>query len=127
MMTNLVVPTSPMFARVAFIGLGLIGSSLARVLRAEKLAGTIVASSRSDRTLKTAQDIGLIDAGYAEAADAVQQVVRLIRINEYKRQQAAPGVCISRRAYGCDWRYPLASRFVEGAGERQNPSAQPCT
>jgi len=61
-----------MFARVAFIGLGLIGSSLARVLRAEKLADTIVASSRSDRTLKTAQDIGLIDAGYAEAAEAVQ-------------------------------------------------------
>ena len=67
----------------------------------------------------------LLDSGLS--ADAVQQVVRLIRINEYKRQQAAPGVCISRRAYGCDWRYPLASRFVEGAGERQNPSAQPCT
>lgn len=57
----------------------------------------------------------LLDSGLS--ADAVQQVVRLIRINEYKRQQAAPGVCISRRAYGCDWRYPLASRFVEGAGE----------
>lgn len=67
----------------------------------------------------------LLDSGLS--ADAVQQVVRLIRINEYKRQQAAPGVCISRRAYGCDWRYPLASRFVEGAGERQNPSAPPCT
>ena len=57
----------------------------------------------------------LLDSGLFP--DAVQQVVRLIRINEYKRQQAAPGVCISRRAYGCDWRYPLASRFVEGAGE----------
>ena len=57
----------------------------------------------------------LLDSGLS--ADAVQQVVRLIRINEYKRQQAAPGVCISRLAYGCDWRYPLASRFVEGAGE----------
>ena len=67
----------------------------------------------------------LLDSGLFP--DAVQQVVRLIRINEYKRQQAAPGVCISRRAYGCDWRYPLASRFVEGAGERQNPSAPPCT
>ena len=54
----------------------------------------------------------LLDSGLP--ADAVQQVVRLIRINEYKRQQAAPGVCISRRAYGCDWRYPLANRFAEG-------------
>ena len=55
----------------------------------------------------------LLDSGLP--ADAVQQVVRLIRINEYKRQQAAPGICISRRAYGCDWRYPLVNRFADGA------------
>ena len=40
-----------MFNKVAFIGLGLIGSSLARVLRANQLTQTIVASSRSPRTL----------------------------------------------------------------------------
>lgn len=61
-----------MFNKVAFIGLGLIGSSLARVLRANQLAQTIVASSRSPRTLSLALDIGLIDAGYADAAEAVQ-------------------------------------------------------
>ncbi|MDO9180065.1 MAG: bifunctional prephenate dehydrogenase/3-phosphoshikimate 1-carboxyvinyltransferase [Agitococcus sp.] len=61
-----------MFNKVAFIGLGLIGSSLARVLRANHLAQTIVASSRSPRTLSLALDIGLIDAGYANAAEAVQ-------------------------------------------------------
>ena len=61
-----------MFNKVAFIGLGLIGSSLARVLRANHLAQTIVASSRSPRTLSLALDIGLIDAGYADAAEAVQ-------------------------------------------------------
>lgn len=61
-----------MFNKVAFIGLGLIGSSLARVLRANHLAQTIVASSRSPRTLSLAIDIGLIDAGYADAAEAVQ-------------------------------------------------------
>ncbi|MBH1969625.1 bifunctional prephenate dehydrogenase/3-phosphoshikimate 1-carboxyvinyltransferase [Moraxellaceae bacterium AER2_44_116] len=60
-----------MFNKVAFIGLGLIGSSLARVLRANHLAQTIVASSRSPRTLSLALDIGLIDAGYADAAEAV--------------------------------------------------------
>ena len=32
-----------------------------------------------------------------------------------QRQQAAPGICISRRAYGCDWRYPLVNRFADGA------------
>ncbi len=61
-----------MFNKVAFIGLGLIGSSLARVLRANHLAQTIVASSRSPRTLSLALDIGLIDAGFANAAEAVQ-------------------------------------------------------
>ncbi|MEN9429693.1 MAG: hypothetical protein RJA86_552, partial [Pseudomonadota bacterium] len=61
-----------MFNKVAFIGLGLIGSSLARVLRANQLTQTIVASSRSPRTLSLALDIGLIDAGYADAAEAVQ-------------------------------------------------------
>lgn len=45
--------------------------------------------------------------------EAVQQVLRLVRINEYKRQQAAPGLCISRRAYGCDWQMPLVNRFAE--------------
>ncbi|MDO4769187.1 MAG: NAD+ synthase [Brachymonas sp.] len=45
--------------------------------------------------------------------EAVQQVLRLVRINEYKRQQAAPGLCISRRAYGCDWHMPLVNRFAE--------------
>ena len=61
-----------MFKHVAFIGLGLIGSSLARVLRANNLADKIVASSRSERTLQTALDIGLIDQGFANAADAVK-------------------------------------------------------
>ncbi|MDO4795969.1 MAG: NAD+ synthase [Brachymonas sp.] len=45
--------------------------------------------------------------------EAVQQVLRLVRINEYKRQQAAPGLCISRRAYGCDGHMPLVNRFAE--------------
>lgn len=45
--------------------------------------------------------------------EAVQQVLRLVRISAYKRQQAAPGLCISRRAYGCDGQMPLVNRFVE--------------
>ncbi len=61
-----------MFNQVAFIGLGLIGSSLARSLRANGLAKTIVASSRSERTIRTALEIGLIDEGFSDAADAVK-------------------------------------------------------
>ena len=60
-----------MFNQVTFIGLGLIGSSLARVIRAQGLAKKIVASSRSERTLQTALDIALIDEAYTDAAQAV--------------------------------------------------------
>jgi NAD+ synthase (glutamine-hydrolysing) len=42
----------------------------------------------------------------------VRQVVRLIRLNEYKRRQAPPGVRITPRAFGKDWRFPITTRFV---------------
>ena len=41
----------------------------------------------------------------------VDQVIRLIRINEYKRRQAPPGIRISSRAFGRDWRYPITSGY----------------
>ena len=46
-------------------------------------------------------------------SEAVQQVTRLIRINEYKRQQAPVGIRITHRSYGKDWRYPLVNAFRE--------------
>lgn len=61
-----------LFEKVAFIGLGLIGSSLCRVIRDKKLARTVVASTRSLQTLQDAQDLGLIDAGFTSPQDAVK-------------------------------------------------------
>ena len=62
----------PLFEKVAFIGLGLIGSSLARVMIAEGLAKEIVASTRSQRTLEDAKALGLIQQGYSDPAEAVK-------------------------------------------------------
>ncbi len=45
--------------------------------------------------------------------DAVAQVVRLIRVSEYKRRQAPVGIRVTDRAFGRDWRYPITSRFRE--------------
>jgi NAD+ synthase (glutamine-hydrolysing) len=56
---------------------------------------------------KCAADI--VAAGFEEAV--VRRVVRLVDINEYKRRQAAPGVRITRRAFGRDRRYPITSGF----------------
>ena len=41
----------------------------------------------------------------------VEQIVTIVRRNEYKRRQAAPGVRISARAFGRDWRYPITSGY----------------
>lgn len=54
---------------------------------------------------------GLVGAGLDAAA--VDQVVRLLRINEYKRRQSAPGPKVTVRAFGRDWRYPLSNGFRE--------------
>ncbi|WP_180178590.1 bifunctional prephenate dehydrogenase/3-phosphoshikimate 1-carboxyvinyltransferase [Acinetobacter sp. YH01005] len=62
----------PLFEKVAFIGLGLIGSSLARVMIAEDLAKEIVASTRSQKTLEDAKALGLIQQGYSDPAEAVK-------------------------------------------------------
>jgi len=46
-------------------------------------------------------------------ADAVAKVVRLIKINEYKRRQSAVGIRITARGFGKDWRYPITSAWNE--------------
>ena len=50
-------------------------------------------------------------AGMGYDMEAVRQVVRLIRVNEYKRRQSPPGVRITPRGFGKDWRYPITSGF----------------
>jgi len=44
-------------------------------------------------------------------ADAVEKVVRLIDLNEYKRKQAALGLKVTSRAFGVGRRMPIAARF----------------
>ncbi|MEN8168675.1 MAG: NAD+ synthase [Pseudomonadota bacterium] len=51
----------------------------------------------------------IVAAGFDE--DEVRRVIGLVDRNEYKRRQAAPGVRITRRAFGRDRRYPITSGF----------------
>jgi len=39
-------------------------------------------------------------------------VVRKIHLNEYKRQQAAPGLKVTSRAFGFGRRMPIAARLA---------------
>lgn len=56
----------------------------------------------------------IIAAGYERSV--VERVVRLIKINEYKRRQAPVGIRVTHRSFGKDWRYPITSKFNETAG-----------
>jgi NAD+ synthase (glutamine-hydrolysing) len=51
----------------------------------------------------------IVAAGFDEAT--VRKVVALVDRNEYKRRQAPPGVKITPRAFGRDWRLPIVNRF----------------
>lgn len=51
----------------------------------------------------------IIAKGYK--AEDVLLAIKLIKRNEYKRYQAPPGVKISSRAFGRDWRHPITSGF----------------
>jgi NAD+ synthase (glutamine-hydrolysing) len=53
----------------------------------------------------------IVAMGFAPAD--VAKVVRLIKINEYKRRQAAVGIRITPRGFGKDWRYPITSAWNE--------------
>ncbi len=66
-------------------------------------------------------------AGYVEHYDSAEQiarreelplelvrdVIRKVDRNEYKRQQAAPGLRITTKAFGLGRRFPIAHRFTE--------------
>jgi cyclohexadieny/prephenate dehydrogenase len=63
--------SAPAFERVAIIGIGLIGSSLARVLRRDGLAGEIVACARRAETRAKALELKIADRAVEDPAEAV--------------------------------------------------------
>src|SRR5687767_5570750 len=63
--------TSPMFEKIALVGIGLIGSSLARVIHREGLAGHVAISTRSETTLARAKQLGLGSSYTSDAKEAV--------------------------------------------------------
>jgi NAD+ synthase (glutamine-hydrolysing) len=51
----------------------------------------------------------ILSMNHAEAD--VRRVVHLIRQNEYKRRQAPPGIRVTERGFGKDWRYPITAKY----------------
>ena len=59
---------------------------------------------------KSVQEIA---TGTGAPAELVRDIVRKVDRNEYKRQQAAPGLRITPKAFGVGRRFPIAHRFTE--------------
>jgi NAD+ synthetase len=55
----------------------------------------------------------IVALGHAPAD--VKRVVEMIRKCEYKRRQAPPGVRVTFRGLGKDWRYPITSKYRDSA------------
>ena len=63
----------PVFETLALIGLGLIGSSVARAARAHGLVGSVVGHARTAETRETAMRLGYLDRVEADPAAAVAE------------------------------------------------------
>jgi len=84
----------PLFGRLALIGTGLIGSSIARAARAQRLVGNIVATARSAATRRRVIELGLADqvadsnAAAVEGADLVIACIPVGQCAEVAREIA---------------------------------------
>jgi cyclohexadieny/prephenate dehydrogenase len=76
------------FERVAFIGIGHIGSSLARLIRREKLAGRIVVCDRSSDARAKALELGLAEEVTDDAAMAVTDADLVVIATPLSQYQA---------------------------------------
>ena len=62
----------PLFERLALIGLGLVGSSIAHVARRENLAGHIAGCAATPETRARASELGFVDSVTEDAAQAAE-------------------------------------------------------
>jgi cyclohexadieny/prephenate dehydrogenase len=66
------VSAAPHFKKLALIGFGLIGGSIARGARAHGLVGEIVTTARSETTRARVKELGIVDAVVETNAEAVR-------------------------------------------------------
>jgi cyclohexadieny/prephenate dehydrogenase len=77
------VSTAPHFDRIALIGFGLIGGSIARAARSQGLAKEIVTTARSAKTRARVMELGVVDRVVetnAEAAEGADLVILCIPV-----------------------------------------------
>ena len=69
-----------------------------------------IVSPLVDKIISSPQNVDdLKDEGYSEKL--IEDIMRKVRISEYKRRQAAPGIRVSKKAFGVGRRYPIVNKF----------------
>lgn len=71
-MLNREFKVRPLFRTVCLIGVGLIGSSLARVMRQRNIVDEIVGCSQTHSTLEKCQELGIVDVTHINPSIAVR-------------------------------------------------------
>ena len=107
----------PRLGRLAIIGAGLIGSSIARDLAEQGMAGHVTISTRSAETLARAQELGLGDSYVQSAADAVKDAVYA----RLKLTEPGPGAIHFPRRLDADYFRQLTAERVVTRFERGRP------
>ena len=109
-----------MFEKIALVGIGLIGSSLARVIRRERLARHIAIATRSPETLARAEELGLGNSYSTDAGGS--------REGRRSGRRVGSGRVLRRgrradRAGPEAWRHRHRCRFHEALGHRPDAAA----
>jgi cyclohexadieny/prephenate dehydrogenase len=112
--------TAPSFRRLALVGIGLIGSSIAHATRRAHAADHIAIHSRTPATLRRAEELGLGDSYHADPADAVRDADAVI-LSIPVGASGAAAEAIAPRAQAR--RHRLRRRLGEGLGGRPGGAA----
>ena len=87
---------APLFQKIALIGFGLIGGSIARAAREQGLAGEIVATARSAKTRARVEELGIVDRVVESNVEAVDE--RRPRHSLHSGRRLRPGRAGDRAA-----------------------------
>ena len=66
------------------------------------------------RSFGLKDSLRMTETNKADMKQTIKDVIRLVDKSEYKRRQAPPGIKITPRAFGKDWRLPMTNRYKDG-------------
>lgn len=97
-----------LFDKITIIGIGLIGSSLARVIMKKRLAGKLCACDKNKEYLAEARELGIVDEISEDLGKAVENadlVVYATPVGAYRRDYPTDRSAFEERRYSYRCRF----------------------